>query len=229
MAASERKEAQEMLEKWENEKAEREEEHEKKLLDMKQKVAATQAELEEERARAENAKEDVEELTSQLATSEEPQQVICHKAQQDLNEGQELSRKRMLEAVHLQEILEEKRSQWEEVEHQNEELQVCLQSLEEKRSQWEEVERHNMKFQTSLKVLESENARLTQFLKEVKLRTVEENNLAQHKEVSRLLSALEQGQQQYSDGKREIQALNNQVTYALASSSPGTQKNTFSL
>ncbi|XP_053921384.1 centrosome-associated protein CEP250-like isoform X2 [Cuculus canorus] len=259
--ASERKEVEEMQKKWESEKAEREEEAEKKLLDLKQKVAAMQAEQEEERARAENARQEnvaeklqrelqasrskieavenrhkqeiktikgemsilvqqrnalqnqVEELTSQLATSKASQQAICHKAQQDLNEAQELSRKKMLEAVHLQKILDEKRSRWEEVEHQNRELQVSLQSLERKRSQWEEVERHNVKLQTSLKILESENARLTQSLKEKeeKLRTLEENNVAQHKEVSRLLSAIEQGQQQSSDDRREIEALNNQA------------------
>ncbi|XP_069737402.1 src substrate cortactin-like [Phaenicophaeus curvirostris] len=77
----------------------------------------------------------VEELSSELATSKESQQLICHKAQQDLNEAREVSRKKMLEAVHLQKILEEKRSQWEEVERQNRELQACLKSLEMKKSQ----------------------------------------------------------------------------------------------
>uniref|UniRef100_A0A669QQS9 Centrosomal protein 250 n=1 Tax=Phasianus colchicus TaxID=9054 RepID=A0A669QQS9_PHACC len=64
------------------------------------------------------------ELTSQLAASEESHQAIGHKAQQDLNEAQELSRQKVLEVVHLQKILEEERGQWEEVEHQNKELQV---------------------------------------------------------------------------------------------------------
>lgn len=48
-----------MLEKWEKEKAETEGEHEKKLFDMKQKVATMQAQQEEERTRVENAKQEV--------------------------------------------------------------------------------------------------------------------------------------------------------------------------
>lgn len=101
----------------------------------------------------------MEELTSQLAASEESQQVIGRKAQQDLSEAQELSRQKTLEVVHLQKILEERRSQWEEAERQNKELLVCLQSLEEEKGQWEEVERHNTEFQALLKVLEGEKAR----------------------------------------------------------------------
>lgn len=48
-----------MLEQWEKEKAETEREHEKKLFDMKQKVATMQAQQEEERTRVENAKQEV--------------------------------------------------------------------------------------------------------------------------------------------------------------------------
>ncbi|XP_008945178.1 PREDICTED: centrosome-associated protein CEP250, partial [Merops nubicus] len=155
----------------------------------------------------------VEELTSQLAASEESKQVIDCKAQQDLSEAQELSKQKVLEIVHLQKMLEETRSQWEEVQHQNKELQVCLQSLEGERSRWEEVERQNAEFQALLKVLESEKARLTLSLeeKELSLRTLEENNLAQHNEMSQLLSAIHQAQQLHSDHRREIQELNNQV------------------
>lgn len=98
-------------------------------------------------------------MTSQLAASKDSQQVIGRKAQQDLSEAQELSRQKVLEVVHLQKILEEKRSQWEEVQHQNKELQVRLRSLEEERSRWEEVERHNTEFQALLKVLEGEKDR----------------------------------------------------------------------
>ncbi|XP_009959443.1 PREDICTED: centrosome-associated protein CEP250-like, partial [Leptosomus discolor] len=155
----------------------------------------------------------VDELTSQLAASEESQQVIGRKAQQDLSEAQELSRQKVLEVEHLQKILEEKRSQWEEVEHQNKELQVRLLSLEEEKSRWKEVERHNTEFQALLKVLENEKARLTLSLeeKELSLRTLEENNLAQHNEASQLRSAIHQAQQLHSDHTREIQELNNQI------------------
>ncbi|XP_074789601.1 centrosome-associated protein CEP250-like isoform X2 [Athene noctua] len=185
-------ELQEIVEKWGKEKAETAGEHEKKLCDMKQKVAATRAQQEEEQTRVENAKQEVlpekereksalletllqtqgerreanqqleqlrrevkeqcedgqniteelqaelqetqskmqavekrhkeeikpmkeeitvllqqrdalqnqvEELTSQLAASEESQQVIGCKAQQDLSEAQELSRQKVLEVV----------------------------------------------------------------------------------------------------------------------------------
>ncbi|KAM6113105.1 uncharacterized protein FYW35_008318 [Pterocles gutturalis] len=173
----------------------------------------------------------VEELTSQLAASEESQQVLGRKAQQDLSEAQELSRQKVLEVVNLQKILDEKRSQWEEVELQNKELQVCLQSLERERSRWEEVKRQNAEFQALLEALESEKARLTLSLeeRELSLRSLEEDNLAQRNEVSQLLSAVRQAQQLHSDHGREIKELNNEVSYALASSSPGTQNTTFSL
>ncbi|KFO07136.1 Centrosome-associated protein CEP250, partial [Balearica regulorum gibbericeps] len=99
----------------------------------------------------------VEELTSQLAASEESQQMIGHKAQQDLSEAQELSRQKALEL-------------------------------------------HALSFRLTLSLEE----------KELSLRTLEENNLAQHNEVSQLLSALHQAQQLHSDHRREIQELNNQ-------------------
>ncbi|CAM9139694.1 unnamed protein product, partial [Bubo scandiacus] len=47
--------------------------------------------------------------------------------------------------------------------------------------------------------------------KELSLKTLEENNLAQHNKVSQLLSALHQAEQLHSDHRREIQELNNQV------------------
>ncbi|XP_074740603.1 centrosome-associated protein CEP250-like [Strix uralensis] len=47
--------------------------------------------------------------------------------------------------------------------------------------------------------------------KELSLKTLEENNLAQHNKVSQLPSALRQAEQLHSDHRREIQELNNQV------------------
>lgn len=52
-------ELQEMLELWEKEKAEAEGQHEKKLFDMKEKVATMQAQQEEERTRVESANQEV--------------------------------------------------------------------------------------------------------------------------------------------------------------------------
>lgn len=65
--------------------------------------------------------------------------------------------------------------------------------------------------------------------KELSLKTLEENNLAQQNEVSKLLSAIQQAQQLHSDHRREIQELNNQVPYPTAFSSPGKLNTTFSL
>ncbi|XP_071671633.1 uncharacterized protein [Patagioenas fasciata] len=48
-------ELQELLERWQQEKAETEREHEKQLVDMEQKVAAVQAQRQEEQTRRENA------------------------------------------------------------------------------------------------------------------------------------------------------------------------------
>ncbi|XP_065501522.1 centrosome-associated protein CEP250-like isoform X2 [Caloenas nicobarica] len=51
-------ELQELLERWQQEKAETEREHEKQLLDMEQKVAAVQAQQQEEQTRRENAEQE---------------------------------------------------------------------------------------------------------------------------------------------------------------------------
>lgn len=51
--------------------------------------------------------------------------------------------------------------------------------------------------------------------KELSLRTLEENNLAQQNEVSQLLSAIHQAQKLHSERRSEIQELNSQVTYAV--------------
>ncbi|KAK2529019.1 hypothetical protein Q9966_009351 [Columba livia] len=52
-------ELQELLERWQQEKAETEREHEKQLLDMEQKVAAVQAQQQEEQTRRENAEREL--------------------------------------------------------------------------------------------------------------------------------------------------------------------------
>jgi len=52
--------------------------------------------------------------------------------------------------------------------------------------------------------------------KELSLKTLEENNLVQQNEVSKLHSAIQQAQQLHSDHRREIQELNNQVSYPLS-------------
>lgn len=59
-------ELQELLERWQQEKAETEREHEKQLLDVEQKVAAVQAQQQEEQTRRENAEREVKAVKGEL-------------------------------------------------------------------------------------------------------------------------------------------------------------------
>ncbi|XP_053814669.1 centrosome-associated protein CEP250 [Vidua chalybeata] len=292
-------EMQEMLEQWEKEKAEREQEHKKVLFEMRQEVATLLAQQEEERTRFENAKREVlleeqkeksalseallqtqgelsqahqqvqqlrqevkeqqekgqtikanlqaeleearsevqaaqrrhkeelqglkeemnllleqrealqkqvGELTSQLAACRESQEITVQRAQQDVREAQEESRQKLLEVEHVQKMLEE-------AENQNKELQVHLQKLERERNQWEEVAQQNSELQATVDALEKEKARLTLSLeeKDLSLRTLEENNLAQINQVSQLRSALTQAEELHSEHRREMQELNTQI------------------
>ncbi|KAI1233264.1 hypothetical protein IHE44_0004431, partial [Lamprotornis superbus] len=148
----------------------------------------------------------VGELTSQLAASQESQEAIVQRAQQDLSEVQEQSRQKLLEVEHTQKRLEE-------AEHQNKELQLHLQNLEREWSHWEEVAQRNSELQASVNVLEREKARLTLSLeeKDLNLRTLEENNLAQINQASQLRSALNQAEELHSEHRRELEELNTQI------------------
>ncbi|NXO52537.1 CP250 protein, partial [Aramus guarauna] len=242
-------ELQEVLEQWKKEKAETEGEHEKKLFDMKQKVATMQAQQEEERIRVENAKQEVllekesekdalletllqtrgelreacqqlEQLRQEVEEQRENGQNITEKLQAELQESQ--SKIKAVENRHKEEmktikeelniLLQQRDALQKQVEELTSQLaasresqQVIGQKAQQDLSEAEELSRQ--------KVLESEKARLTLSLeeKELSLRTLEENNLAQHNEVSQLLSALHQAQQLHSDHRREIQELNNQI------------------
>lgn len=55
--------------------------------------------------------------------------------------------------------------------------------------------------------------------KDLSLRTLEENNLAQMNQASQLRSALNQAEELHSEHRRELEELNTQVSCALASSS----------
>ncbi|XP_038015131.1 centrosome-associated protein CEP250 isoform X2 [Motacilla alba alba] len=217
-----RAEMKETLEQWEKETAEREQEHKKVLLEeQKEKSALSEALLQtqEELSRArqqvqqlrqelkeQQEKGQVGELTSQLAASQECQETTVQRAQQDVREAQEESRQRILEVEHVQKMLVE-------AEHKNKELQVHLEYLEGERSRWEEVEQQNSELQASVNALEREKARLTLCLeeKDLSLRTLEENNLAQISQVSQLRSALTQAEELHSEHRREMQELNNQI------------------
>ncbi|XP_014741683.1 PREDICTED: centrosome-associated protein CEP250 [Sturnus vulgaris] len=148
----------------------------------------------------------VGELTSQLAASRESQEAIIRRAQQDVSEVQEQSRQKLLEFEHTKKRLEE-------AEHQNKELQLHLQNLEREWSHWEEVAQQNSELQASVNVLEREKARLTLSLekKDLSLRTLEENNLAQINQASQLRSALNQAEELHSEHRRELEELNTQI------------------
>ncbi|XP_053849124.1 centrosome-associated protein CEP250 [Vidua macroura] len=148
----------------------------------------------------------VGELTSQLAACRESQEITVQRAQQDVREAQEESRQKLLEVEHVQKMLEE-------AENQNKELQVHLQKLERERNQWEEVAQQNSELQATVNALEKEKARLTLSLeeKDLSLRTLEENNLAQINQVSQLRSALTQAEELHSEHRREMQELNTQI------------------
>ncbi|XP_068064372.1 centrosome-associated protein CEP250-like [Anomalospiza imberbis] len=152
----------------------------------------------------------VGELTSQLAASRESRETTVQRAQQEVREAQEESRQKLLEVEHVQKILEE-------AENQNKELQVHLESLEKERNRWEEVAQQNSELQASVDVLESEKARLTLSLeeKDLSLRTLEENNLAQISQVSQLRSALTQAEELHAEHRREMQELNTQMQAML--------------
>ncbi|XP_023795758.1 LOW QUALITY PROTEIN: centrosome-associated protein CEP250 [Cyanistes caeruleus] len=174
----------------------------------------------------------VEELTSQLAASREFLESRVQRAQQDVSEAQAQSRQKQLEAEHIQKRLEE-------AEHQKNELQVYLQNVEQEWSQWEEVSRQNSELHAFVRALKRERTsgqlhhsseapkgykclswpsvslfhRLTLSLeeKDLSLRTLEENNLAQINQVSQLRSALNQAEELHSEHKRELQELNTQI------------------
>ncbi|XP_068064400.1 centrosome-associated protein CEP250-like [Anomalospiza imberbis] len=148
----------------------------------------------------------VGELTSQLAASRESRETTVQRAQQEVREAQEESRQKLSEVEHVQKMLEE-------AENLNKELQVHLESLEKERNRWEEVAQQNSELQASVDVLESEKARLTLSLeeKDLSLRTLEENNLAQISQVSQLRSALTQAEELHAEHRREMQELNTQI------------------
>ncbi|KAM6288821.1 LOW QUALITY PROTEIN: uncharacterized protein AAHN32_013785 [Aegotheles albertisi] len=108
-------ELQEMLEQWRKEKAETEGEHEKQLLAMKQKVAAMQAQQEEEGDRVENAKQEVlrekehekNALLEMLLQSQEELREACQQLEQLRQEVKEQRENGQRERDRLQALNEE--------------------------------------------------------------------------------------------------------------------------
>ncbi|KFV71282.1 Centrosome-associated protein CEP250, partial [Dryobates pubescens] len=146
-------ELQRMLEQWEREKAEAEGEHERKLLDMKQKVAAMQAQREEEQTRAENAKQEVllekeseknAVLETLLQTQEELREAYqqLEQLQQELKEQQQNGQAKKLQAE-LQETQEEMKAvekrHEEAIKTVREEVNVLLQQRDALHREVEEL------------------------------------------------------------------------------------------
>ncbi|NXL89550.1 CP250 protein, partial [Alectura lathami] len=94
----------------------------------KEEVETIREELDILLQQRDDLQKQVEELTAQLAASEESHRATGHKAQQDLSEAQELSRQKVLEVVRLQKLLEEERSQ---LSLSLEQKELSLKALEE--------------------------------------------------------------------------------------------------
>ncbi|XP_041346436.1 LOW QUALITY PROTEIN: centrosome-associated protein CEP250 [Pyrgilauda ruficollis] len=103
-----RAEMQEMLEQWEKEKAEREQEHKKVLFEMRQNVQRAQQDVREAQEESRQKLLEVEHVQKMLEEAE--------------HRNKELQ-------LHL-EYLERERSRWEEVAQQNSELQTSMNALE---------------------------------------------------------------------------------------------------
>ncbi|XP_058706325.1 cingulin-like protein 1 [Poecile atricapillus] len=170
-----------------------------------EKKALTKALL-QTRGDLSQACQQVEELTSQLAASQEFQESTVQRAQQDVSEAQEQLQQKILETEDIQKRLEE-------VEDQKKELQMQLQLMDKNWKQWEEVARQNSELQAFVQLLDSENNRLILSLekKNVCLRSLEEKNVALNNQLSQLHSALQQAEHLSSSHAGQLQELNSQV------------------
>ncbi|XP_027574919.2 centrosome-associated protein CEP250 isoform X1 [Pipra filicauda] len=153
--ASEREEhhaeMQKMLKEWEEGKAETEEEHKKILFEMRQKVAALQAQQEEERTRLENAKQEVllekqnekSVLLETLLQTQGELSQACQQVQQLRQEMQEQQEKGQIIKAKLQAELQEAQRELqaaekrhkEELESIQEEMNLLLEQREDLQKQ----------------------------------------------------------------------------------------------
>ncbi|POI34336.1 hypothetical protein CIB84_001913 [Bambusicola thoracicus] len=144
-------ELQEMLELWEKEKAEAEEQHEKKLFHMKEKVATMQAQQEEERTRVESANQEIltekenekktlletllrtqRELTEACHQLEQLRQEVKEQQEYEQNIGEKLQAE--LQETHCKiKMMENKHK--EEIENIKEEMNILLQQRDDLQKQ----------------------------------------------------------------------------------------------
>ncbi|XP_031983227.1 centrosome-associated protein CEP250-like [Corvus moneduloides] len=122
-------EMQETLQQWGKEKAEREQEHEKVLFEMRQKVATLQAQREEERTRFENAKREVllekqkekNSLSETLLQTRGQLSLACQQVQQLRQEVKEQQEKGQTIEAKLQAELQEARREIQAAQKRHEE------------------------------------------------------------------------------------------------------------
>ncbi|KAM6404492.1 uncharacterized protein O9250_009183 [Rhynochetos jubatus] len=145
----------EVLEQWEEEKAEADREHEKKLFDMKQQVAALQAQQEEERTRVENAKQELllekerekDAVLEMLLQTQGELTEACQQLRQLRQEVEEQQEKEQNIAEELQaelqeaqgEIMAVEKRHEEEIQTIREEMNILLQQREALQKQVEEL------------------------------------------------------------------------------------------
>ncbi|XP_069655707.1 centrosome-associated protein CEP250-like [Haliaeetus albicilla] len=208
-------ELQEMLEQWEKEKAETEREHEKKLFDMKQKVAAMQAQQEEERTRVESAKQERSDaLAAMRPLCREGQGLECERLPQSVKE--ELVREMKL----LQESVTASETRANAATDRNrcleQELQTTLSILKIKN---EEVETQREKIQmlqkeaAQRKALQESLTRMTAILSEregeMKLYQEQVRRLENQKEMHE--TTLSEVIKDITEKKQEVESQQEQI------------------
>ncbi|XP_076208172.1 uncharacterized protein LOC143167045 isoform X3 [Aptenodytes patagonicus] len=203
-------ELQEMLEQWEKEKAETGREHEKKLFDMKQKVATVHAQQEEERTRVQNAKQEV------LLEKEREKNALLETLLQTQGELTEACQQ-------LEQLRQDLKKQQENGQNITEELQAELQQT---RSKIKAVEkRHKEEIKT---IKEEKNVLLQQrdaLQKQVEELTsqlaasegsLKEEAMTLHQEVASLERKLESTEKQRKDvlhDRDRLQALKEKLVW----------------
>ncbi|XP_056355150.1 trichohyalin-like [Oenanthe melanoleuca] len=159
----------EMLQQWEKEKAEREQEHKKVLFEMRQKVATLQTQQEAEQTRFENAKQEVllEEQNERSALSEALLQTqgelsrACQQVQQLRQEVKEQQEKGQTIKAELQAELQEAHSEFQAAQRRHkEELQGIKEEMNLLLEQREALQKQIRALQDT--VLEMESAQATQ-------------------------------------------------------------------
>ncbi|KAM6404494.1 uncharacterized protein O9250_009185 [Rhynochetos jubatus] len=202
----------EVLEQWEEEKAEADREHEKKLFDMKQQVAALQAQQEEERTRVENAKQEL------LLEKEREKDAVLEMLLQTQGELTEACQQ-------LRQLRQEVEEQQEKEQNIAEELQAELQEAQGEITAVEK--RHEEEIQTireEMNILLQQREALQKQVEELTSQlaaseeSVKKGAVTLHQEVASLTRKLESAQKQRKDvlHKRDrLQAVKEKLVWEV--------------